>query len=192
MENPLHRDYIEDIHQSAFRLLDMINDLLDTPEVGNGLSDLRFEVRQARDSVEAMSEAGNVPLVFEADCIKYGIEVDRRRFYQAIRQILAETIRQASPGQTITIETDTRNDEVEITFSCLPHLQSIEVTPCMSYRSNPSGVMVRDSGTLFDIDPDMTIARSVLKLLGGAVETGIDVKGRLKIVVSFPKARKTS
>lgn len=197
LENPLHRDYIEDIHESAFRLLDMINDLLDTAEVGNGLSDLRFEqtelidiIQQARDSVEAMSEAGNIRLVFETDCIKCGIEVDRQRFYQAIRQIFAETIRRTSPGQTITIEADTRNDDVDITLSCLPHLQGIEVTPCMSYRRNQSGVMVRDGGTVFDIDPDMTIARTVLNLLGGAVEIDNDVEGGLKVVVSLPKAQK--
>jgi signal transduction histidine kinase len=170
---------------------------LDTAEVGNGLSDLRFEqtelidiVLQARDSVEAMSEAGNVRLEFEADCIKCGIEVDRQRFYQAIRQIFAETVRRSLPGEAVTIEADTSNDDVVITFSCMVRPQGKDVTPCMSYRPDLSGVMIRDGSGARHIDPDMTIARTVLKLHGGAVKIDNDFEHSLKIVVTLPKAQK--
>jgi two-component system, cell cycle sensor histidine kinase PleC len=195
LENPIHRDYIEDIHESAFRLLEMVNDLLDTVNVSEGLSDITSEptelidiVLQARDSVESMSATRGVNLEFEADCAKCHIEADRQRFYQAIRQVLAEAVRRAPPGGTILIRVGTEGNAVKIAFSCLTYWQGALNASHMSGGIDLSGISL-DNGGIGAVDPDLSIARTVLELHGGSLNlTSVGPNG-LEAVLESPKVR---
>ena len=54
IENQRQREYVGDIHQSAHRLLDMVNSLLDAAALTNGLTDLN---REPADLIQELSNA---------------------------------------------------------------------------------------------------------------------------------------
>lgn len=196
LENPIHRDYIEDIHESAFRLLDMVNDLLDTVNVSNASSDLDWEeaelidlILQARDSVEPMAEARNINLELQADCAKCWVEVDRQRSYQAVRQVFAEAVRRAPPGGSILIGISTEGNTVKIEFSCLTYWQETLNTSPIPGAFNVVGASSAHSPGICAVDPDLSVARSILELHNGTLDVTDDKTNGLSAVIDLPKVR---
>lgn len=192
IENEQHREYIGDIHRSAFRLLDMVNALLDTANVTNGLADLDREdadlieiISEARDVLKPTAQARGINLEIDADCTTCRLLLDEHRFSQAVRQIFSEAVRQASPGGTILIRVNCSVDAVSISLSCLSYQES--PTPIPRYSANAHFVS-RSSDDTGDsvIDLDLSIAKTIVELHGGYLDLISDGTAGLQAELHLP------
>lgn len=195
VENEQHREYIGDIHRSAFRLLDMVNALLDTANVANGLADLDRQdaeliglISDARDNLTSTAHARGINLEIDADCTSCDLLIDEHRFSQAIRQILSEAVRQASPGATILIRTNCSTDAVSIAFSCLSFQETPEPVPhstadahFVSHSSDDAGESV--------IDLDLSVAKTIVELHGGFLDLSSDGTPGLQTEIHLPRQK---
>lgn len=176
LENEQHREYIDDIHQSAFRLLDMVNGLLETANVTNGLADLNRQntdlialFSQACDTLKPLADARDVKLELDADGSSCFVQMDEQRFSQAARQILSEAIRQARPGGTILVRINRSPAAASVVFSCLSYNN---VATSASVNSTDAHFVSRTDkdGAGCRIDMDLTMAKTIAELHGGVFD----------------------
>jgi signal transduction histidine kinase len=179
LKNEKHREYIDDIHQSAFRLLDMVNVLLDTADVTNGLADLNCQetdlialFSETHDVLKSTAQARNINLELDADCASCIMEIDEQRFSQAIRQFLSEAIRQARPYGTILVRINNQPHAVSISISHLINRETLQPHETMEPISDGSAIahFVTHSSDEEDecrIDTDLSIAKAIVELHGG-------------------------
>jgi len=182
LENEQHREYIDDIHQSAFRLLDMVNVLLDTADVTNGLADLNCQetdlialFSETHDVFKSTAQARNINLELDADCASCFMQIDEQRFSHAIRQLLSEAIRQARPCGTILVTISNRPDAVWISISHLTYRETLQpresLEPVSGGSASPHFVSYSaEVGDEFRIDTDLSIAKSIIELHGGVFD----------------------
>lgn len=195
LENEQHRDYIDDIHKSAFRLLDMVNVLLDTADVTNGLADLQLDdgdlvdvFSQARQGLKSAAQARKLDLEIDADAPSCTFRIDRQRFSQAARQILAQAIRQAQPGGTILVRLHNGDHAVSISLSYLPRREVPRPGPdnpddrhYISHSADSAG----ESGG--GIDLDLSMAQTIIELHGGILDLTGNASGGLAAEIYLPR-----
>ena len=179
LENEQHREYIDDIHQSAFRLLDMVNVLLDTAAVTNGLTDLNCQetdlialFSETHDVHKSTAQARNINLELDADCASCILQIDEQRFSQAIRQFLSEAIRQARPYGTILVRISNRPHAVSISISHLIYRETLQPNKNLEPVSDGSAsahfvTHSPEDGNECQIDTDLSTVKAIVELHGG-------------------------
>ncbi|MFT5488671.1 MAG: two-component system cell cycle sensor histidine kinase PleC [Paracoccaceae bacterium] len=193
IKNEQHREYIGDIHRSAFRLLDMVNALLDTANVTNGLADLDRQdadlveiISEARDVLKPTAQARGINLEIDADCTNCNLLIDADRFSQAVRQIFSEAIRQANPDETILISVNCSVDAVSISFSCLSYQQLSTPVPRYSANAHFVSRSSDDAGGSV-IDLDLSVAKTIIELHGGYLDLISDGTVGLQAKLHLPR-----
>lgn len=199
LENEQHREYIGDIHQSAFRLLDMVNVLLDTADVTSGIAELNCDdtdlialFSETHDVFRSTAQARNINLELDADCAVCLMQIDRERFSQATHQILSEAIRQAKPFGTILIRISNAPQAVSISVSYLtyrksreprePHAQALDGSERAYFVSKSS----KDDAAS-QIDTGLSTAKTIIELHGGVFDLiGVGSNG-LQAELFLPK-----
>lgn len=193
IENERHCEYLDGIHKSAFRLLNMVNALLDTADMTSGLAtmdrqeaDIVALFAEAHEASLGVARARRINLELEADGPACFMTFDAKRLLQAARDILAEAIRRAPPGGTILVRIESRPDTVTINVRCLSHPKSIAANS--GEPSDPYFVRhVSDDSAHSDVDLGLSIAKTVVELHGGVFETGKDDRDELSAKIVLPR-----
>jgi signal transduction histidine kinase len=121
VENPEYRTYVGDIHGSAQRLLEVINDILDMSRIETG----EVELHEAACNVEELFESARriVHSRMEARAIKFSadlsprlprIHADKRKMKQILVNLLSNAVKFTSPGGRIELEGAAVDNEVHI------------------------------------------------------------------------------
>jgi PAS domain S-box-containing protein len=111
--SPKYRDYVEDIHDSAVLLLDLINDVLDFSKAEAGKLKPRDETVDVRDLVtstvrlvrndpdaEGIAFAEDLP-----DDLPY-VTADARMLKQMLLNLLSNAVKFTRPGGTVTVRAE--------------------------------------------------------------------------------------
>ena len=157
----------------------MVNVLLDTAEVTNGLAGLNCQgtdlialFSETHDVFKSTTQARNINLELDADCASCFMQIDEQRFSHAIRQLLSEAIRQARPYGTILVRFSNRPHAVSISISHLIYreiLQPHENLEPVSDGSVCAHFVTHspEDGNECRIDTDLSIAKAIVELHGG-------------------------
>lgn len=193
IENDQHREYLDDIHASAFRLLDMVNVLLDSADVTNGLAELNRRdtdlisvIADLRDGLTSTAVSRDMKLELDTNCAICEIAIDPQRLAQAMRQVISETIRQANPGSTILVRVERQAVSVSISVSCLtfPETAKPPIRASSGAHFVPPSLQ-ETGGSGFDLD--LSIAKAVFELHGGEMSLGDSDLGALRARIILPR-----
>lgn len=194
IENEQHREYLGDIHASAFRLLDMVNVLLDTADVTNGLAELNRHdtdlisvVANLRDGLTPAAVARDINLELDTNCVTCEIAIDPQRLSQALRQVISGAIRQANPGSTILVRVEFHADNVSISVSCLTFPETAK--PVLPETAGADFVRHSLHGAGDSaIDHDLSIAKTIIELHGGEITLGAGETDGLRAKIHLPRS----
>jgi PAS domain S-box-containing protein len=110
VENPEYRAYVGDIHGSAQRLLEVINDILDMSRIETG----EVELHEAACNIEELFESARriVHSRMEARAIKFSadlsprlprINADKRKIKQILVNLLGNAVKFTAPGGRVRL-----------------------------------------------------------------------------------------
>ena len=117
VENPEYRTYVSDIHGSAQKLLEVINDILDMSRLETG----EVELSEAACNVEELFESAKriIHSRVEARGIKFSIEIaprlprihaDKRKMKQILVNLLSNAVKFTSPGGRVNLSAAVADD----------------------------------------------------------------------------------
>jgi signal transduction histidine kinase len=117
VENPEYRAYVGDIHGSAQKLLEVINDILDMSRIETG----EVELHEAACNVEDLFESVKriVHSRMEARAIKFSTEIaprlprvhaDKRKMKQILVNLLDNAVKFTPPGGRVKLAAGTGGD----------------------------------------------------------------------------------
>jgi K+-sensing histidine kinase KdpD len=157
----------------------MVNVLLDTADVTNGLAGLNCReddliglFSETHDVFKSTTQARNINLELDADCASCFMQIDEQRFSHAIRQLLSEAIRQARPYGTILVRFSNRPHAVSISISHLIYRETLQPHENLEPVSDGSVCAhfvthSPEDGNECRIDTDLSIAKAIVELHGG-------------------------
>ncbi|MEQ8665163.1 MAG: HAMP domain-containing sensor histidine kinase [Rhodospirillales bacterium] len=113
IENPKHREYVEDIHASGNHLLSLVNKVLDMTKIDAGAFDVEPETFSVADLighvVELMSlqiAKKNVSLIVDADCESVHLHADLSLCRQMLLNLIDNAIKFSRRDGTIAVHAD--------------------------------------------------------------------------------------
>ncbi|CCQ75430.1 PAS domain S-box protein [Magnetospira sp. QH-2] len=123
VENPRHREYLEDIRGSGNHLLEVINDILDMAKVESGTMAVRnASVDLARilgdvlRLTQAHADEAEVDLVFESDELLPRLLADPNRLKQILLNVVTNGIKFTPAGGSVTLGVARLNDGLILTI----------------------------------------------------------------------------
>jgi signal transduction histidine kinase len=191
---PQAMEYVDAIVQSADRLSEQINTVLDYSQIEAGALPLAFEYIDVPDLVEQiataktqMAEATGVILKVECGEAKGGISLDSKRIIQAVGQVLDNAIRYHRQGGEVLFFARWRDDMLELVVSDNgPGIGDKDVQ-----RLSPDGMPTGDGGG--DAADAMTrglglpLARQIIESHGGTFHLHSAQGEGTTIIMALPK-----
>jgi signal transduction histidine kinase len=122
--NETQEQYLDDILESAYHLLALINDILDLSKIESGKLDLEiapFSLVDALDRGVTMlrdrAEKSGVQLVLDTDPEADAVEGDERRILQVIFNLVSNAVKFTPSGGTVDVRSARRSDEVLVSVA---------------------------------------------------------------------------
>lgn len=114
------KDYGQKIEASADRLVVIINDLLDVARIHSGKLSIKAEKTDIQEVISSVLEImqstareKGIALVQDIHAEKLYINVDPKRFHQALTNLVSNSIKYTNAG-SITISLEERDDRIEL------------------------------------------------------------------------------
>ncbi len=195
VENPEYRAYVGDIHGSAQRLLEVINDILDMSRIETG----EVELHEAACNVEELFESARriVHSRMEARAIKFSSDValrmprihaDKRKMKQILVNLLGNAVKFTAPGGRVRLSASINPDGgVMITVED----SGIGIAPEHLERVNePFAQVEADLDRGFEgIGMGLPLSRGLARLHGGDLALESQVGKGTRATVSLPPER---
>ena len=196
LENPKHREYVQDIYDSGDHLLSLVNDVLDLSKIDFGKYDLTESefnigkcVNAALQVVKGWEASG--PLVFEAHNLETGLFVraDRRAIYQSTLNLLSNAVKFTRPGGRIdlSVTLDEAGEcviTVEDTGIGIAERDLARIFEPFAQRGNHDYVASHRGSGL-----GLTLVKSLIELHGGRVSLDSTPGTGTTVRIHLPKSR---
>ncbi|MEQ9556407.1 MAG: HAMP domain-containing sensor histidine kinase [Rhodospirillales bacterium] len=196
LENPKHREYVQDIYDSGDHLLSLVNDVLDLSKIDFGkyeLTESDFDIGKcvhAALQVVKGWEAANA-LSLEVRGLETGLFVhaDRRAIYQSALNLLSNAVKFTQPGGRIDLSV-ALNDAGECTITVTDTGIGIaahdlaRIFEPFSQRGNHEYVASRRGTGL-----GLTLVKSLIDLHGGRVSLESAVGVGTTVCIHLPQTR---
>lgn len=196
LENPKHREYVQDIYDSGDHLLSLVNDVLDLSKIDFGKYDLTesdFDIGKCAHGALQVVKGweASTPLILETHGLETGLFVraDRRAIYQSTLNLLSNAVKFTRPGGRIDLSVSfDEAGECVITVAdtgigiAEPDLARI-FEPFAQHRTHEYVATRRGSGL------GLTLVKSLVELHGGRVSLDSIPGTGTTARIHLPKAR---
>ena len=191
---PQAMEYVDAIVQSADRLSEQINTVLDYSQIEAGALPLAFEYIDVPDLVEQiataktqMAEATGVILKVECGEAKGGISLDSKRIIQAVGQVLDNAIRYHRQGGEVLFFARWRDDMLELVVSDNgPGIDDKDVQR-LSPDGMPNGGGGGDAADAMTRGLGLPLARQIIESHGGTFHLHSAQGEGTTIIMALPK-----
>ena len=163
-----------DIHAAGQRMLALVNDLLDVAKIESTVGtfhlervDIRPLVREVADELAPLLGAKQIRLDLQMSPTPLEAQVDRLRFQQVIRNVLANAIRFSPPGQPLQVLGGIDDDQhIRLSISdCGPGIPPAELELIFEAFVQSSKTKNGSGGTGLGL----AISRKILQAHGGEI-----------------------
>jgi signal transduction histidine kinase len=169
------KEYVDAILQSADRLSDQINTVLDYSQIEAGALSLALEqtdvptlVAQIVDSKAAMAQAAEVDLQVDLDDGAGEMALDTKRITQAVAQVLDNAIRYNKSGGQVLMVARWQGDALELVVSGNgPGMREADVLRVSSDNAVPKNA---DSNGSITQGLGLPLARQIIESHGGTLQ----------------------
>jgi PAS domain S-box-containing protein len=195
VENPEYRAYVGDIHGSAQRLLEVINDILDMSRIETG----EVELHEAACNIEELFESARriVHSRMEARAIKFSadlsprlprINADKRKMKQILVNLLGNAVKFTAPGGRVRLAA-TIGAEGGVTITVEDN--GIGIAPEHLERvMEPFAQVEADLDRRFEgIGMGLPLSRGLARLHGGDLQLESTVGRGTRATVTLPPER---
>ena len=191
---PQAMEYVDAIVQSADRLSEQINTVLDYSQIEAGALPLAFEyidvpalVEQIATAKTQMAEATGVMLKVECGEAKGGISIDSKRIIQAVGQVLDNAIRYHRQGGEVLFFARWRDDMLELVVSDNgPGIDDKDVQR-LSPDGMPTGGGGGDAADAMTRGLGLPLARQIIESHGGTFHLHSAQGEGTTIIMALPK-----
>lgn len=191
---PQAMEYVDAIVQSADRLSEQINTVLDYSQIEAGALPLAFEyidvptlVEQIATAKTQMAEATGVILKVECGEAKGGISLDSKRIIQAVGQVLDNAIRYHRQGGEVLFFARWRDDMLELVVSDNgPGIDDKDVQR-LSPDGMPTGGGGGDAADAMTRGLGLPLARQIIESHGGTFHLHSAQGEGTTIIMALPK-----
>ena len=191
---PQAMEYVDAIVQSADRLSEQINTVLDYSQIEAGALPLAFEyidvpalVEQIATAKTQMAEATGVMLKVECGEAKGGISLDSKRIIQAVGQVLDNAIRYHRQGGEVLFFARWRDDMLELVVSDNgPGIDDKDVER-LSPDGMPTGGGGGDAADAMTRGLGLPLARQIIESHGGTFHLHSAQGEGTTIIMALPK-----
>ena len=191
---PQAMEYVDAIVQSADRLSEQINTVLDYSQIEAGALPLAFEyidvpalVEQIATAKTQMAEATGVMLKVECGEAKGGISLDSKRIIQAVGQVLDNAIRYHRQGGEVLFFARWRDDMLELVVSDNgPGIDDKDVQR-LSPDGMPTGGGGGDAADAMTRGLGLPLARQIIESHGGTFHLHSAQGEGTTIIMALPK-----
>ncbi len=185
-------EYVDAIVQSADRLSEQINTVLDYSQIEAGALPLALEdmdvsvlVTQIAAAKSQMAEKAGVTLQVECGDAKGTMSLDPKRIGQAVGQVLDNAIRYHSQGGEVLFFARWQNDALELVVSDNgPGIDDKDV-----HRLSPDNIPVRggDAAGAMTRGLGLPLARQIIESHGGTFHLHSEDGAGTTIIMALPK-----
>ncbi|MEM7221559.1 MAG: PAS domain-containing sensor histidine kinase [Pseudomonadota bacterium] len=196
LPNDQYRQYVQDIHDSARHLLEMVNGVLDLSRIEAGKMDLDVEevdVREAIDECRRMlreqADKARVETKLECDEDLPGLAVDRVKLKQILLNLLSNALKFTPPGGQVAVvarriasgslEIEVRDTGVGIDSDDIPKVLA-------RFGQAAAGRGRQGTGL------GLAITKSLVEMHGGVLKIVSGEGVGTRALVQFPKERVVS
>jgi signal transduction histidine kinase len=189
---PQAMEYVDAIVQSADRLSEQINTVLDYSQIEAGALPLALEdmdvsvlVTQIAAAKSQMAEKAGVTLQVECGDAKGTMSLDPKRIGQAVGQVLDNAIRYHSQGGEVLFFARWQNDALELVVSDNgPGIDDKDV-----HRLSPDNIPVRggDAAGAMTRGLGLPLARQIIESHGGTFHLHSEDGAGTTIIMALPK-----
>lgn len=191
---PQAMEYVDAIVQSADRLSEQINTVLDYSQIEAGALPLAFEyidvpalVEQIATAKTQIAEATGVMLKVECGEAKGGISIDSKRIIQAVGQVLDNAIRYHRQGGEVLFFARWRDDMLELVVSDNgPGIDDKDVQR-LSPDGMPTGGGGGDAADAMTRGLGLPLARQIIETHGGTFHLHSAQGEGTTIIMVLPK-----
>jgi signal transduction histidine kinase len=188
--NPQQQSAVEDIHCAAQHLLRLISDVLDISRLQLAKLDLHFEVLPLATVVEqAMHIAGGLArerrIALEAHVDSaVAVRADECRVLQILNNLLANAIRYAPPGTTVTVSVEP--DEAAVWT--LVRDRGPGISPTDQQRIFEAFVAIKNAEAEPGTGLGLSVCKSLVAAMGGEIEVASTLGEGSTFRFSLPRA----
>ncbi len=196
LDNPKHREYVQDIYDSGDHLLSLVNDVLDLSKIDFGkyeLTESDFDIGKCVHGALQVVKGweASAPLIFQAHGLETGLFVraDRRTIYQSILNLLSNAVKFTRPGGRIdlSVAVDEAGEcviTVEDTGIGITERDLARIFEPFAQRGNHDYVASHRGSGL-----GLTLVKSLVELHGGLVSLDSTPGTGTTARIHLPKAR---
>ncbi|MPM99447.1 Adaptive-response sensory-kinase SasA [bioreactor metagenome] len=185
------KDYTKIIKQNSFRLLRLINNLIDTTKMDAGHVDFYPEnydivnyVESICNSVAGFAEEKGIEVIFDTECEEKIIAFDLDKMERIILNLLSNAIKFNSNQEKIEVMVNCKEDKVQISVKDtgigIPEDKLQDVFERFKQVNNRLTKISEGSGI------GLSLVKSFVELHGGTIEVNSEVEKGTEFIITLP------
>lgn len=186
------KDYTKIIKQNSFRLLRLINNLIDTTKMDAGHVDFYPEnydivnyVESICNSVTGFAEEKGIEVIFDTECEEKIIAFDLDKMERIILNLLSNAIKFNSTQGKIEVMVSCKEDKVQISVKDtgigIPEDKLQDVFERFKQVNNRLTKISEGSGI------GLSLVKSFVELHGGTIEVNSEVEKGTEFIITLPE-----